>query len=88
MALFRAALMASCFRGALSPVDLPTVCLVRVIPKHLTRNSNENQTGFFFRMIFLMKFHLEIDSSVLKDKLTSWVMLRIHSDIEFQWADT
>ena len=30
-ALFRAALVASCFRGALPPVDLRAVCLVRAI---------------------------------------------------------
>ena len=30
-ALLRAALVASCFRGALPPVDLRAVCLVRAI---------------------------------------------------------
>ena len=35
-ALFRAALVANCFRGALPPVDFRAVCLVRAI---LKRNS-------------------------------------------------
>ena len=53
--LLQAALVASCLRGALPPVDLRAVCLVRAIVR---KQNKKNQVAWHFICSFLFKLYI------------------------------
>ena len=77
-ALFRAALVANCFRGAFPPVDFRAVCLVRAIAKV------RNQSTRFVRSVWSLKYvyadqnKLQFYESYLarRNETQIWLVLR------------